>query len=99
MKKYKFKNLYVFRFDFLIKFLFAVLIFYFYSKYLNILTWGSDYAGYINLALALSEGEVSEYVDKRTLLSSYTTTTTEPVYTPAGFPLIILVTQLHIQYV
>jgi len=106
MKNNKFNNLYIFRFDFLIKFLFTVLIFYFYSKYLNILTWGSDYAGYINLALALSEGEVSEYVNKRTLLSSYTTTTTEPVYTPVGFPLIILITQfihdwnvLHIKFI
>ena len=93
MKDNNLKNLYIFRFDFLIKLLFSLLIIYFYSKYLNILTWGSDYAGYINLALALSEGEVSEYVSKRTLLSSYTTTTTEPVYTPVGFPLIILITK------
>lgn len=93
MKINNLKNLYIFRFDFLITLLFTAIIFYLYSKYLNILTWGSDYAGYINLALALSEGGVSEYIESRTLLSSYTTTTTEPIYTPVGFPLIILVTQ------
>ena len=106
MKNNNLKDLYIFRFDFLITLLFSAFIFYLYSKYLNILTWGSDYAGYINLAQALSEGEVSEYINRRTLLSSYTKTTTEPVYTPVGFPLIILITQfihdwnvLHIKFI
>ena len=84
----------IFKFDFLLFLLFSALIFYLYSNYINILTWGSDYAGYINLALAFSEGGISEYVESRTVLSYYTTTTTEPVYTPVGFPLLILATQL-----
>ena len=87
-----FINLIRVRFTSILPFLFSIVIFLIYSKYFTVLTWGSDYAGYINLAKALSDGTLSEYVESRLLLTSYTSTTSEPVYTPLGFSLIILTT-------
>lgn len=96
MQKKLVNNLYInlirFRSIKFLPFLFSLVIFLIYSKYFTTLTWGTDYAGYINLAKSFNDGKLSEYVESRLLLTSYTTTTSEPVYTPIGFPLIILIT-------
>ena len=83
-----YKNLLRSRFINVLPFLYSLIIFLIYSQYLTVLTWGTDYAGYINLAKAFNDGRLSEYVESRLLLTSYTTTTSEPVYTPIGFSLI-----------
>ena len=87
-----YKNLLKFRFINVLPFLYSLIIFLIYSQYLTVLTWGTDYGGYINLAKAFNDGRLSEYVESRLLLTSYTTTTSEPVYTPIGFSIIILLT-------
>ena len=87
-----YKNLLRFKPVSVLPFLFSLVILLIYSQYLTVLTWGTDYAGYINLAKALNDGRLSEYVESRLLLTSYTATTSEPVYTPIGFSLIILIT-------
>lgn len=92
LSKNFYKHLLSFRTINFLPILFSLIIFLIYSKYLTTLTWGTDYAGYINLAKALSDGKLSDYVESRLLITSYTTTTPEPVYTPIGFPIIILLT-------
>ena len=64
-----------------------------YSNFFSIISWGSDYGGYINLAKAINEGNLSSYVDTRSEINSFSNTTNEPIYTPVGFSLIFIASQ------
>ena len=80
----------------LLKFVIVSLFVLIYSNFFSIISWGSDYGGYINLANAINENNLSNYVNLKTEINSFSNTTNEPIYTPVGFSLIFLVSQfLH----
>ena len=56
------------------------------------ITWGSDYAGYINQAKSIFDGNLSQYIEDRFYLIGLSENQKDPVYTPFGFPLLILST-------
>ena len=56
------------------------------------ITWGSDYAGYINQAKSIYDGNLSQYIEDRFYLIGLSENQKDPVYTPFGFPLLILST-------
>jgi hypothetical protein len=83
------------RLDFL---LLASLLFmysYIYSKYYSTISWGDDYGGYISFAQYLANGDLQKYINSRVELSNLYNTV-QPVYTPIGLPLLLLLSKfLH----
>lgn len=60
-----------------------------YLPYLNIISWGDDYAGYILQSQAMFNNSSEEFIEKQKFLFSLSENPKFPIYTPIGMPLLI----------
>ena len=79
--------------------------YFFYSSFLilttvsflpftNIISWGSDYAGYILQAMSIQSFNTQEFIDTQKFLANLSEKPKYPIYTPIGMPLLISLSSL-----
>ena len=57
----------------------------------NVISWGSDYAGYILQAKAIHNFDTQEFINTQNFLINLSENPKYPIYTPIGMPLLISV--------
>jgi len=70
------------------------LVFITFVPFREIISWGSDYAGYILQAKAMINFDSNEFISNQTFLAGLSDNPKYPIYTPLGMPLIIGVTSI-----
>ena len=66
-----------------------ILVIVSFLPFSNVISWGSDYAGYILQAKAIQSFSTQEFIDTQSFLINLSENPKYPVYTPIGMPLLI----------
>ena len=75
-----------------------LLVFITFVPFREIISWGSDYAGYILQAKAMIKQETGNFINKQIFLSELSIKPKYPIYTPIGMPIIIGLTSFIHNY-